>query len=84
MILTGAPIKVTKNAAPVCEATVPGKEFIITKHVITEKDIITAAAVRTEKIVVNKKAILTDLAREYAHKRNIAIERRELSSSVRG
>jgi len=83
IILTGAPVKVTKSKAPVCEATVSGKELIITKHVITEKDITTAHTERAEKIVVNKKAILTDLAREYAHKRNIAIERREISSARR-
>jgi len=60
------------------------KEYTISKHVITEKNVIDAHAERAQKIVVDSKAILTDLAKEYAHKRNIAIERRDISSSARG
>lgn len=85
LILTGSLDESAKTAGT-CPAadTVPGKEYIIAKHVITEKDVTASRAENAGILVVNKKAILTDLAKEYAHKQNMIIERREISSSGKG
>ena len=45
-----------------------GREFVISKKVITERDLIAAKEQKVCCVVVDQKAILTDLAREYAGK----------------
>lgn len=55
------------------------KEICIAKHIITEKDITAAHEERAEVIAVDIKAILTDLAKEYANKQKIAIVRKDIS-----
>lgn len=86
LILTGQPAA-AKEAANCCVApaeAAPGKEIVISKRVITEKDVTAAHGEKATAIVVGPKAILTDLAREYANKRRITILRQDSSSSVRG
>ncbi|MCI5649488.1 MAG: hypothetical protein ACI4EG_08680 [Fusicatenibacter sp.] len=60
------------------------REICIFKHVITEKDVTAADSAKAKTLVVDTKAILTDLAKEYASKRKIVVVRRELSSAKRG
>ncbi|MDD3279650.1 MAG: hypothetical protein PHG16_12350 [Lachnospiraceae bacterium] len=60
------------------------KEITITKHVITEKNIIDAHQGKADIIRVDAKAILTDLAREYAAKQRITILRSDSSLNNRG
>lgn len=74
-------------AAPVAEP-VPvvetKKEITITKHIITEKNIIDAHQEKAAVVHVDAKAILTDLAREYAAKQRITILRGDSSLNSRG
>lgn len=60
------------------------KEQYFFKHVITEKDVTAADREKVGILVIDQKAILTDLAREYAKKRRMTIIRKELSSAKRG
>lgn len=60
-------------------------EVGICKHVITERDIRKVwEESKIQKIVIGSKAILTDLAREYADKQKIMIVRSDDTHSVRG
>lgn len=52
------------------------REMCISKHIITEKDIAAARGEKAEIIKVEPRAILTDLAKEYADKQKIMILRR--------
>ena len=56
------------------------KEAVLDKRVITEKDMIDLGNNRVRKVTVGEKAILTDLAREYASKHRITVLRRGTSS----
>lgn len=60
------------------------KEICISKKVITEKDITAAHGEKALVVVVQPKAILTDLAKEYAKKHRMTIVRRDPASSQRG
>lgn len=89
LILTGRPADMrvacdTAAGGLGAAQQVSGREVMISKRVITEKDVMAAHADKASVIVVGEKAILTDLAREYANKRQIAILRQDSSSSVRG
>lgn len=64
--------------------TLPEKEVTLYKKVITEKDVTAVHGQKATALVVPERAILTDLAREYARKRNIQILRRDISVSGRG
>lgn len=80
LILTGAPTPGKTVLSAISKELAARPELIIEKHIITEKDVTAVHAQKAAAMVVNEKAILTDLAREYAHKQNIAIKRRALSS----
>lgn len=60
------------------------KEVCVFKRVITERDVSMAHGDKASVLSVDPKAIITDLAREYAARQNIAIIRREISSQQRG
>lgn len=49
------------------------REFVITKKVVTERDMILAGEEKAGCVILNEKAILTDLAKDYAKKRGIAL-----------
>lgn len=54
----------------------PPKEVAFEKRVITEKDIVAARGGGASVVRVAERAILTDLAKEYAQAHEIVIERR--------
>lgn len=58
------------------------KELVLDKKAITERDVITARENGVHRVLVKRKAILTDLAKEYAHRYQIEIVR-EHSSDMR-
>lgn len=79
-ILTGeakcacAPAPLAAPSAPVkMAAPVEGREESLSKRIITERDLATVYAPGVTVIHVGKKAIITDLAREYAANRGVAI-----------
>ena len=84
-ILGCAPCATCAPAAPACPAAAPckkeetpapaGGEYAITKKVITEKDINAAQMENASIIRVGAKAILTDLAKEYAHTHGMTVVR---------
>lgn len=88
LILHGEPKKdtVAPAAAPAAKADGPvpgerpGKEAVLDKKVITEKDMIALGNDRVKRVTIGEKAILTDLAKEYASKHRIEILRRGTSS----
>ncbi len=74
----------TPSSEPPCLPQEPGqeeREFVISKRVITERDLIAAKEQKVCCVVVNQKAILTDLAKDYAGKQRITIQRGCLGSS---
>ncbi len=56
-------------------ATVDAKEFRFCKHVITERDVAEACAAKAARIFIPAKSIVTDLARDFAHSRDISLIR---------
>lgn len=67
-------------AAPAAEEPAPveetvRKELTLNKRVVTERDITEAATSGVTVIHVGKRAILTDLAKEYAHNQKLEIVR---------
>ena len=63
-------------AAPAAEAVkCTGKTVAITKKVITERDVSDAKSDGAAVITVKERAILTDLAKEYARRYGVKIER---------
>ena len=48
---------------------------MLSKKIITERDIVLLAQEKTVKVMVGEHAILTDLAKEYAAKHKIEISR---------
>lgn len=58
-----------------CEENICCDEKVITKKVITEKDMAQAYSDGVRAISIAKKAILTDLAKEFAHERKMTITR---------
>lgn len=76
------PIKV--SVAEPASVSEMKKEITITKHIITEKNIIDAHQEKAAIVHVDAKAILTDLAREYAAKQRITILRGDSSLDSRG
>lgn len=58
-------------------------ETVLDKKIITEKDLIPLGHKHIRQVVIREKAILSDLAKEYAAKHNILIKRREISSGKR-
>lgn len=63
-----------KSASPEQES---GKTAVLAKKIITERDIISLAQEKTERIIVGERAILTDLAKEYAVRNKIQISREQ-------
>ena len=53
------------------------KTAVLAKRIITERDIISLAQEKTERIIVGERAILTDLAKEYAVRNKIEISREQ-------
>lgn len=86
LILHGEPEEGVEPEGPSKDCEVPKKdescvkEAVLDKRVITEKDMIDLGNNRVRKVTVGEKAILTDLAREYASKHRIAVLRRGTSS----
>lgn len=58
-------------------------ETVLDKKIITEKDMIPLGHQHIRQVVIREKAILSDLAKEYAAKHNILIQRRDISSGKR-
>lgn len=65
------------------EEAAPVKEAAIVKKIITEKDMIALGNDRVQRVLVGERAILTDLAKEYAARHKITIQRRDISSEKR-
>ena len=86
LILHGEPEEGVEPEGPSKDCEVPKKdescvkEAVLDKRVITEKDMIDLGNNRVRKVTVGEKAILTDLAREYASKHRITVLRRGTSS----
>lgn len=86
LILHGTAEHAEAPAGPSRDCEVPvqeecgGKEAVLDKKVITEKDMIALGNDKVQKVTVGEKAILTDLAREYASKHRITVLRRGTSS----
>ncbi len=64
------------SRAPEKAGGMPRKEVAFKKRVITEKDIVAARGGGASVVRVAERAILTDLAEEYAQAHEIVIERR--------
>lgn len=64
-----------KKAEKPAAAEKTGKTAVLSKKIITERDIVLLAQEKNERIVVGEHAILTDLAKEYAAKHKIEISR---------
>jgi len=75
LILTGRPPD-TACSDEVENPDLVQREISISKHIITEKDIAAAHREKAGIIKVEPRAILTDLAREYADKQKIMILKR--------
>lgn len=58
-------------------------EMVLDKKIITEKDMIPLGNQHIRQVIIREKAILSDLAKEYAAKHNILIQRRDISSGKR-
>lgn len=86
LILTGPSPAFTKDSPEAVPdtASLDRRERVLRKHVITEKDIRSAYEDKAETIVAGTRAILTDLAKEYAEKHRIVVRRRDFSPSERG
>ena len=85
MLLTGETAAAEETVSSCAEEPeVEEKEYTLYKKVITEKDVTAAHGEKATIVVVPQKAILTDLAKEYARKRNIQILRMEISVAKRG
>lgn len=78
---SGRPEKAAVPEAPAEEA--PVKEAAIVKKIITEKDMIALGNDKVQSVLVGERAILTDLAKEYAARHKITIRRRDISSEKR-
>lgn len=50
-------------------------ELVLTKHLITEQDLMEAGRAGTRRVTIGTRAILTDLARDFAQKQGIEILR---------
>jgi hypothetical protein len=72
-MLSEQPMTVTHADSKVAAAE---KEVYLSKRVITEKDIVKAGSEKAKIIVIDEKALITDLAKEYAAKRKITIKRK--------
>ena len=57
--------------------TADGREVLLEKRVITERDLRDAAGRDVRAVRVTKRAIVTELAKEYLQARNIALLRKE-------
>lgn len=56
------------------------KEASLLKKIITERDMAALGNEKVQRVIVGEKAILTDLAKEYAARHKIVIRRQEISS----
>ena len=68
----------SKNAekkTDTADAGKTGKTAVLSKKIITERDIVLLAQEKTVKVMVGEHAIFTDLAKEYAAKHKIEISR---------
>lgn len=57
------------------ERDIPRAEVRLEKRVITEKDIVEARRGGASAVRIAERAIMTDLAKEYAHAHDIAVKR---------
>lgn len=62
------------------EATGKVKEAALLKKIITERDMAALGNEKVQSVIVSEKAILTDLAKEYAARHKMSIRRQEISS----
>lgn len=77
-VLGDETVTVAPKEEPVVEKQpVSGKTVKIEKRILTERDVISAREEKAACIVVGKKAILSDLAKEYARKYQINIVRED-------
>lgn len=76
--------KITEQVNPAKAKVTSEKPVVIDKKIITEKDIERAYENGAVFICISKKSILSDLAKEYARKRNIEIQRSECCSGNAG
>ncbi len=61
-----------------CKAQTPAEHTIrLEKRVITERDLISAKEEKATRVLVKEHAILTDLAKDYARRHKIVLERTE-------
>ena len=77
---------VPKKEVPVAEKQQPagGKTMKLAKRIITERDVISAREEKVSCIQVGRKAILSDLAREYTKKYGIRIMREDGAPDGKG
>lgn len=73
-----------RAAAPVKEAPMPEKTVRLEKRILTERDVINARTDKATCILVGRKAILTDLAKDYARQYRIAIQREDDGAAGKG
>lgn len=76
--LTAAILGDTCTCAPKAaeqECRGPEKDLSFTKRVLSERDLITANEGKVTRILVTRKTIVTDLAKDYAKKYHIVIEK---------
>ena len=71
------------DACEVCAEPEEVKEASLCKRIITEKDLISLGNERVKKIYIPKKAILSDLAQEYAKRHKMTLVRADISSDKR-
>ena len=68
------------RSEPETQIPEPSREFRLNKRVITERDLVEAGTARAAAVYVPAKCIVTDLARDYAHARNISLIRESSGS----
>ena len=69
------PAEATEAADSCSERNLPEKELAFSKRVLSERDLITANEGKVTRILVTRKTIVTDLAKDYAKKYHIVIEK---------
>lgn len=94
LILHGAATEASEGCPeePACSPKEPAadtncaeepSEAVLDKKIITEKDMTALGNQKIRRVVIREKSILSDLAKEYAAKHKILIERRDISSGKR-
>ena len=74
ILVNGQPTEATCPASEVKKTAVE-KTVTLEKHLISERDVVTACQSGANRIIVGAKAIVTDLAKEYAQNHAVALVR---------